>query len=358
APRGAVRLHWPSFTGSWALGREASIAAADGYDDAVILHEIGHLVHNLYSDSDSPGGIHYFGDSDQDPRLSFAEGFATFFSGCVQQSLGRPALYVDCDGALDVGGVELRLRVEDCAPYAGSVEGASDEIAVACVLHDLVDGAASPDGLPGVDDDALPDVAPLDGASQARAWWAVFTGPVRKANRLTMDHVWDGWLAVHAADPHYAEVRSVFEQQRMRFWNDAAEPDDAPDLATLLAPLPAGVWEPERTLYSSASDTQGPGTGDRDWFAVDLVAGQAVRIETRYPAGAWDARTQADTFLSVRTPAGKLAATDDDSGTGRNARIDLPLITQAGRWTFEVSSRNAVHRYGRYEVHVVLLSAP
>src|SRR5262249_727998 len=39
-----IRMHWPSVTGSWAMGRNAWIAADDGYDDAVILHETGHVV--------------------------------------------------------------------------------------------------------------------------------------------------------------------------------------------------------------------------------------------------------------------------------------------------------------------------
>jgi hypothetical protein len=88
---------------------------------------------------------------------------------------------------------------------------------------------------------------------------------------------------------------------------------------------------------------------------VDLVAGQAVRIETRYPGGAPDARTQADTHLDLFDPQGHKVAEDEDSGTGRNARIDGLVIDQTGTWTFRVESRDRVHRYGRYEVRVMLL---
>ncbi len=354
-PRGSVTLHWPSFTGSWALGRHAWIGSDDGDDDSVILHELGHLVHNIYSDSDSPGGVHYFGDSDQDPRLSFAEGFATFFGGCVQQDLGRPALYVDCDAAVDTSGVQLHLSLEECTPFLATAEGASDEVAVACVLHDLVDDESTPDTQPGVDDDSLGAGTLIDGLTPTRALWAVFCGPVRKASRLTMDHVWDGWLTLHAQDTHYDQLSDVFEQQRMRFWPDAFEPDGTSEAATLLVPLSGADWGPEHTLYDAPPGSDQIGTGDRDWFAVDLVAGQLVRLETRYPGGAWDARTQVDTFLTLHAPDGRTVATDEDSGAGRNARLDAVVVDETGRWTFEVRSRNRTHRYGRYEVRVVLL---
>jgi len=357
-PRGAVRLHWPSFTGSWALGRQASIASDDGDDDAVILHELGHLVHNLYSDSDSPGGIHYFGDSDQDPRLSLAEGFATFFSGCVQQSLGRPAFYMDCDASLALGGVQLRLRLEDCEPYLASAEGASDEVSVACVLNDLADDENTPDSTPGIDDDSVLASTLFSGRTGTRALWDVFTGRARKASRLTVNHIWDGWLATFAEDLQYNQLRSVFEQQRMRFWSDAFEPDGSSAVGTLLVPTDGTSWGPEHTLYDATSGSGTDGTGDRDWFAVDLIEGQVVRIETRYPGGAWDARTQADTFLALHAPEGTRVASDEDSGAGRNARLDAIQVTETGRWTFEVRSRNRTHRYGRYEVRVVVLPSP
>ena len=90
-----VRINWPGSGGSFASGSQAHMSSDDGYDDAVILHELGHVFHNLYSDSDNPGGTHYFGDSDQDPRLSFGEGYATFMAGAVLDHMGLEAMYQD-----------------------------------------------------------------------------------------------------------------------------------------------------------------------------------------------------------------------------------------------------------------------
>src|SRR5262249_33805397 len=140
------------------------------------------------------GGVHYFGDSDQDPRLSFSEGYATFFGASVMNFLGQPGLYVDCDGAVPAGGVQLRLQLETAGPYAGTTAGACDEVAVACTLFDLADDEPSSDADPGEDDDPFVSGTLVAGLGTQRAFWEVFTGPVRRASRLTIDNVWDGWF--------------------------------------------------------------------------------------------------------------------------------------------------------------------
>jgi len=353
-PHGTVRVSWPSWTGSWALGHAAHIASDDGYDDAVILHELGHVVHNLWSDSDSPGGVHWFGDSDQDPRLSFSEGYATFFAATVLRGLGQPAQYVDCDATDGVGGIELRLDLETMAPYAASAEGSADEVAVACALNDLLDDESSPDDTPGVDDDPFDAALLVADLPREMAWWEVLTGPVRAAHRASLNAAWDGWAKVHGLDG-WDGLHDIFDAHGMRFWNDVFEPDGAPELAT---PITVGPdFSPEHTLYFATSEPALCGSGDEDWFAVDLTAGQVVRIETRYPGGAPDARTQADPHLVLFDPAGHKVAEDEDSGAGRNARIDGFVVTQTGTWRFRVESRNRVHRYGRYEVRVAPLAS-
>ncbi len=345
-PRGPLRLEWPSWSGSWALGRTAHVADDDGYDDAVILHELGHLVHNAWSDSDSPGGMHWFGDSDQDPRLAFSEGWATTFAGAVLDGLGQLPAYVDCDGAAASGGADLRLDLETRAPYAQTTDGSADEVAVACALYDVLDGG------PGADDDAFAAGLDVAGSDAAHAFWAVFTGPVARARRATVNSVWDGWARTFPDGAGHGPLQSVFDGFGMRFWNDAFEPDGEPGLANAVVP---GDFGPEHTLYWAEAVPAVRGTGDEDWFAVGLQAGQVVRIETRYPGGAADARTQADTQLAVFDPQGRRVAADEDGGAGRNARVDGLAIDQDGTWTFRVRSTDPLHRYGRYEVRVQLL---
>jgi hypothetical protein len=54
----------------------------DGYDDDIILHEVGHFVQSLLSVDDSPGGSH--DGTPTNPLLAYGEGFATFFSCWVR----------------------------------------------------------------------------------------------------------------------------------------------------------------------------------------------------------------------------------------------------------------------------------
>ncbi len=349
-PRGPLRLQWPSWSGSWALGRTAHVADDDGYDDAVILHELGHLVHNAWSDSDSPGGLHWFGDSDQDPRLAFSEGWATAFAGAVLEGLGQLPAYMDCDGAATAGGADLRLDLETLAPYALSAEGSADEVAVACAVFDILD--AGPAAGPGADDDAFTAGQDVAGSDALHAWWSVFTGPVARARRGTLNSVWDGWAQDFPDGAGHDPLRAVFDDFGLRFWNDASEPDNIPELASVIVP---GAFGAEHTLYWSEFEPAANGTGDQDWFTVALQAGQVVSIETRYPGGASDARTQADTQLAVFDPQGRRVAVDEDGGAGRNARVDGLAIDQDGSFTFRVRSTDPLHRYGRYEVRVQIL---
>ncbi len=345
-----IRLYWPTPGGSFATSNQAHISSDDGFDDAVILHELGHVIQHLYSDSDSPGGAHNFGDSDQDPQLSFGEGYATFFAGTVLDSLGMEALYQDCSATAQVGGSQLRARLETVAPYALDSFGAADELAVACALFDLLDDEQSPDATPGLDDDGFVSGTQVAGLSSHRAWWDVFTGPVAAAANLTQNDAWDGWLAEHAADPHLPELQAVFEDRRQRFWPDGQEPDNDPSLAALLPAVTGTTWSDERTLFWTEAVPPAPGTGDADWYAVPLVVGDVVDVVTRYPGAAEDADTQCDTFIDLFSPQGALLASAEDGGTGRNARIDDYAVPQTGTYTYRVRTTSVVRRYGRYEV--------
>lgn len=352
APRSpqALRLIWPVIGGSASSGNQVFVSSDDGDDDAVVLHELGHVVHNLWSDSDSPGGAHVFGDSDQDPQLAFGEGYASFFAGTVLAQLGQPPLYQDADGGALVGGSQLRLDLETVAPYAADAFGAADEVAVACTLHDLLDGQLTPDATPGTDDDPLTELTSVAGKNPHQAWWQVFTGPVAAAENLTLNDAWDGWFALHASDPHLPELLAVFEDRRLGYRTDTGEPDNDPGSATLLPATAGTAWSDERTLYWSAADPPVPGAGDADWFAVPLVQGDVVDVVTRYPGGAEDADTQCDTYLELFDPQGLPAASAEGGGTGRNARIDDFSVPQTGTWTYRVRTTSPVRRHGRYEV--------
>jgi hypothetical protein len=344
----AIRLYWPGGSGSFASGAGAHMAEDDGYDDAVILHELGHVVQNLWSDNDSPGGSHYFGDSNQDPLLSMGEGYATFFNGCVLLSKGLEGLYLDASGSSQSGGAQLQLRLETASPYTTDAWGAADEVAVACTLFDLIDDELAIDATPGADDDGLVSTTLIDGKNRHRAWWDVFTGPVASAANVTANNAWDGWFTEHAPDPHTADLQEIFEKRRLRFWNDIQEPNGTLAEAGVLPPM--GNWGGDRTLYSSFAVPPAPGTGDIDYHSVELVVGSVVSFETRYPGGAADADTQADTFLEIYNPSGVLVGSADGGGTGRNAAVNDVAIDVSGTWYAAVRAAAGYRRYGRYNI--------
>jgi hypothetical protein len=344
-----IRLYWPGGSGSFASGNDATIATDDGYDDPVILHEIGHVVHNMYSDSDSPGGSHFFGDSNQDPKLSMGEGYATAFAGHIMdQEMNRQAIYLDANGSAQNGGAQLRLRIETAVPYSTDARGAADEVAVACTLFDIIDSEDSNDQSAGTDDDTIGTGDTFSGDNRHKAWWDVFIGPIDSALNLTINHAWDGWFSVHGTGGDHPAMESLYGKLRLDNFADVDEPNNSQGTAT-----PKAInnsWNTNRTLYYSDSTPPAPGSNDSDYYALDLVIGSRIDVETRYPGGAGDADTQCDTYLELYNPGGQLKTSDQASGTDRNALINGFTADETGTWAARVRSTNSVRRYGRYDV--------
>src|SRR5207237_10142273 len=98
---------------------------------------------------------HVIGDNHPDLRLSWSEGFATWFAGSARRALGvgpRADLYIDTDGAPGAGNLGFSYSFESASSPA---YGAASEVAVTACLWETMDDAATADGSPGVDDDGL-----------------------------------------------------------------------------------------------------------------------------------------------------------------------------------------------------------
>lgn len=61
---------------------DVTMADTDHWDDAVILHEMGHHIENVCGRADSPGGAHY-AQYRVDPRLAWSEGFGNFMGAHI-----------------------------------------------------------------------------------------------------------------------------------------------------------------------------------------------------------------------------------------------------------------------------------
>jgi hypothetical protein len=109
----------------------------DGYDDTVILHEIGHFVEALLGRTDSPGGFH--DGSPTDPRLAWSEGFATYFAMAVR----RAPHYMDSNAG-GGWGYDADTSVTVARLDGGMSQPVSEDM-VSEILWDLGDGGADDD---------------------------------------------------------------------------------------------------------------------------------------------------------------------------------------------------------------------
>lgn len=128
--RGATdgTYYWDSLDGMFLLGE---VSDDDGYDDTVILHEMGHYIEDNFGRSDSPGGGH--DGSPTDPRLAWSEGFATYWNMAVR---GLP-LYMDSNAG---GGWSFNAETSlTTAAAAGSMTQEVSEDMVAEILWDVSD---------------------------------------------------------------------------------------------------------------------------------------------------------------------------------------------------------------------------
>lgn len=223
----------------------------DGWSDTVILHETGHWVADLFGDDDNPGGTHILGDSFQDPRLSYGEGYATFFAAEVREfrsgrlnENGDPiddgvSIYADLaipPPLPDPGGLEFAYDFET-GLYTSGVPiaqiGSANETAVTAVLWDIVDGTSTPDGAEGSDDDPIDDTGALS--------WDVTENYMPAhglVDWLTVEDFHDGWFDRHGSSFLRAAMDSIFVGLLdMPFSKDPYEPNDDVGDAPLAEPL-------------------------------------------------------------------------------------------------------------------------
>ena len=227
----------------------------DGWSDTVILHETGHWASDMFAGDDNPGGAHYIGDNAQDPRLSYGEGYATFFCGQVREfragrlgELGQPiddgvTIYADLGvppSLPEPGGLEFSYDFEAAVFGNGTPIGqfgTTSESNVTSAMWDLVDGSDTPDASPGVDDDPLD--GPLDG-TRALVWDVLRNYmPGRDAvDWITVEDFHDGWFVRNGSDFLRDELDEIFVQSaQMPLAIDSYEPDDDLANASPIVPL-------------------------------------------------------------------------------------------------------------------------
>lgn len=169
--------------------------AADEFDDAVILHEYGHLVADKLSVDKNPGGVHYY-DQSSSRALAWSEGWASFFSCAVRNDPFMIDSYfsqlygfiADLESFTDIFTFDYR-------------RGDDVEICVAAALWDIYDSRneyrdSISNGIAGI--------------------WKVFTDGFTDARPCTFRDFHDGWRRFRI--PGLASVRNIMDSFGINYW--------------------------------------------------------------------------------------------------------------------------------------------
>ncbi|MFQ5700941.1 MAG: MopE-related protein, partial [Acidobacteriota bacterium] len=294
---------------SYSVGvRKIILRDTAGYDDTVILHEMGHYVVEQYSATDSIGGPHTFSDCDLDSRLSFEEGFVSFWGNSVLRHHGLPRsnIYTRTNGGPGPGNLVRFADLEDDTQYLCA--GSTSEVNVFNVLWDIVDGAGTNDTTPGVEDPHdlidLPD-------SQV---WEVMTDYIPGAADISMEDFWDGWFLPPIQNGFRTEMIAIADHVLIEYHEDPLEVNDSIAMAVA---VPANGTLTHSTLFRDP-ELDGAGAPDVDYFSFMAGANQTYVVETL------NLLSDADTFLWLLDTDGQtvLAFNDNRAIGDKSSRVE------------------------------------
>ena len=339
----ALTIIWQAnggIAGSSTDGSTISMRDTGGYDDTVVLHEYGHFAVINYSVSDNPALDHSLADCNQDARMAWDEGYASYLSGAVRRLFGipHPNLYVRTDGGPGPGRLVVWFDLETESQF--SCSGDLSEVSVFTALWDITDGPSTDDFTPGVDD------TPIDTLALAETeQWQVMTSGLPGSSYITAEDFWDKWFASPIANGFFTEMRSIFaDGVEIRFYPDAYESNETQAAAKAvpaddsLIPLTFFV-DPDR-------DRSGGGTADIDWFSFPATSGWPYRIQTT------NLLSGCDTLLTLYNAGGAKLKTNDDRAAGDPSSLIDWTPTSTGTYYIKVTRVGSNIKYGSYDLRI------
>jgi hypothetical protein len=334
-PSQAIVVFWQAGSADGTYYRDSDntvhLLGDEGYDDTVIAHEHGHFVAKKFSKDQNPGGTHFIGDNNQDLRLSWSEGYATYWGSTVRRQLGlaspNPTFYIDTTGLPGTGNLDFSYELE--TPSVSAV-GSASEISVQAVLWDIVDTPATGDLTPGVDDDLIVDATDADIWNITRNYL-----PQGFVSNVSLEDFWDGWFDPGFALGRYAEMVDAFGALRVEFFEDAFENDDG-----------VGAGGPIAEDGSPQAHTFYPvGDNDYAWFAAS--AGEQFIVETT------DLISDANTRLAVTDTTGMDLVVNDNRASGDESSRILFTAPYEGRFYARANHAADLGVYGSYNLRVL-----
>ncbi len=333
-------------TGSSTSTTALSMRDTGGYDDAVVIHEYGHYAVLNYSASSNPGGSHALADCNQDARLSWDEGFASYFGNAALRRAGvnHPNIYMRSTGALGPGNLQLWFDLETETQYQCS--GDTSEVSVFTALWDISDGPATLDFTPGVDDTPMDTLVLPD-----TDIWDDMKNGLPGRSYITAEDFWDRWFEAPVSNGHLTEMRSIFGSGvEIEFYQDLYEPNDTQAAAKSINPNGVPI---HCTFFSDPGGTgSGASIADIDYFSFSAVGGTQYIIETLNLLSA------ADTYLRLYNSGGTILAQHDNRSKTDPSSTITWTAPSSGTYYIRVHQPDTNTVYGAYELKVTPPNPP
>ncbi|MBI3358607.1 MAG: hypothetical protein HY037_03330, partial [Nitrospirae bacterium] len=278
---------------------------ADEYDDTVILHEYGHFIAGSFSHDNSPGGLHSLGDNTQDIRLSWSEGWATFFASAV---LGSP-LAVDTNAkgvfAFNIDDNTVTF-IKDGFLTGGVLTSifTTDEIANSSVLWDIMTAT----GFPSI--------------------WKSFT-EIPLSDTATMESFSVLFMNQNPATKN--SFQTILTGRRIELFPDAGESGESA--------LIVNGSSQHHTLYTTNSSNP---FGDEDIISFSATAGTPYTVKTL------NLTNGADTFLTIDSGSGLT----NDNADGSSYLLNCAPCPKNDQTTLSSSASFTPSTGGMLFVHV------
>jgi hypothetical protein len=251
----------------------------------VILHEYGHFITDIFSHDNSPGGSHSITETGQDIRLSWSEGWATFYAAAVLNS----PIYVDTQQP-EGSDSTISINAQMTAVMSYNIESTqqlytTNEASVSAILWDMLDA-------PTNDDD------PMTTGSFFSIWESFMKIPQTLTSM-------EGF-AFEFMVPNEPVITSFFQTilkgRKIEFFPDAGEAGESS--------LIVNGSSQHHTLYLAGSTP----IGDEDIIPLYLNSGE------KYTVQAFNLTNGADTLLAVQNGT-DLLTNDNTSALGLGSSI-------------------------------------
>ncbi len=310
-----------------------------GYDDTVILHEMGHFAIHEYSVSHSIGGFHTFSQCNVDVRLAFDEGVATYWGNSARRVHGAPwsNIYLRSNGAPGPGNIVRLADLETDSLYFCS--GAGGEVNVFMFLWDMVDSSTTADLTPGIDD-GIDSLSVADGDV-----WSILTGPLQTTSNNSLEDFWDSWFLNPPQVGTLVAMLDISQRLGIEFVEDEWEVND---VFAQASPFVVNA-PPIQASFFRDPDMDGAGALDVDAYSFQASAGSEYTLATL------NLQSGADTSLRLWDTDGvSLLALNHDRSTGdKSSRIDW-TAPRTDQFYIQVSRGiSSVGEYGTYDLSIL-----